>query len=41
VVLVAVAVLQDLASEEMVLSHPWKVQELVGMVPYIQDLAQL
>tara|TARA_B100002019_G_scaffold227714_1_gene200932 strand:- start:286 stop:600 length:315 start_codon:yes stop_codon:yes gene_type:complete len=41
VVLVVAAVLAELASEEMVLSHLWKVQELVGMVPYIQDLVEL
>tara|TARA_Y100000004_G_scaffold117830_1_gene132373 strand:- start:87 stop:368 length:282 start_codon:yes stop_codon:yes gene_type:complete len=40
-VLVVVVVLQELAPEEWVLSQLWKVQELVGMVPYIQDLVDL
>tara|TARA_R100000030_G_C3159310_1_gene100340 strand:+ start:219 stop:500 length:282 start_codon:yes stop_codon:yes gene_type:complete len=40
-VLVVAVVLRELAPEDVVLAHPWKVQELVVVVPYIQDLVDL
>tara|TARA_B100000287_G_C20195495_1_gene607919 strand:+ start:81 stop:395 length:315 start_codon:yes stop_codon:yes gene_type:complete len=40
-VLVVAVVLQELAPEDVVLSQPQKVQELVELVSFIQDLVDL